>query len=108
MDKEDTKLVLGLALGSSYTRAATAVCGKGEGGQEGMGEGMGGRPETVVNADGDRGIATLVALRKEEGEEGEKDLKEGEWLVGVSGCGVWVGWGVGGVEECVVRTHSSG
>lgn len=83
----NTKLVLGLAIGSAYTRAATATaaCSPQEGGREGGKEGglVLARPEIVVNADGDRGTATLVALRKEEDDGGKQ--KEGEWLVGVSG-----------------------
>jgi len=92
MDKAggDSKLVLGLAIGSAYTRSATATaaCFPKEGGREGEKDSgfILNRPEIVVNADGDRGTATLVALRKEEQDGGGKQ-NEGEWLVGVS---VWV------------------
>lgn len=93
MDKAggDAKLVLGLAIGSAYTRSATATaaCFPQEGGREGGKDNrlVLTRPEIVVNADGDRGTATLVALRKEE-EDGGGKQKEGEWLVGVSLLGV--------------------
>ncbi|KAM3568032.1 hypothetical protein VYU27_009838 [Nannochloropsis oceanica] len=89
MDKAggDSKLVLGLAIGSAYTRSATATaaCFPKEGGREGEKDSgfILNRPEIVVNADGDRGTATLVALRKEEQDGGGKQ-KEGEWLVGAA------------------------
>jgi hypothetical protein len=85
MDKSgggEAKLVMGLAIGSAFTRAATALISCPTASGAGMGDKGSNlvlmRPEIVVNADGDRAIPTLVALRKE-----EEGGKEGEWLVGV-------------------------